>query len=97
MKIEANNNHIPYSKACSHEHICNDTFYNEFGLCAQNIVSLLDPIFTQLGGPLQSLNKKENHLLTSYHFCMSTPILKLRTTIFFLHTCYRIERIPYSI
>ena len=61
-------------------HMC----YNEIGLCL-NIDTPFDSIVNRLGRVYAIAYRERIYIFTSYKFCISTPILKLVTTIFVIH------------
>ena len=65
-----------------------DTCFDEFGLCAQNIDTILDSIVNTIG-TVYVINWKRKRIfnLTSYDYCISTPTLKVEMTIFEIHNC----------
>jgi hypothetical protein len=65
-----------------------DTCFDEVGLCAQNIDTILDSIVNTIGRVYVINWKRErNFNFTSYDYCISTPTPKVEMTIFEIHNC----------
>ena len=72
-------------RACS-PHTKIDTFYDDNGVCTQNIGTILGLIINiTLGRPMWSLKESENDTLTSLKCCSSTPIPEM--AIFVIYSC----------
>lgn len=69
----------------------NNMCYNKIGLSTQNIWIIIN-LGTQLRLPMWSFKKKGYHHLTSCNFCISTPVLKWRSSWFV--NANRIRKFP---